>query len=202
MTRRSTWRSRTGVIAFLALLGALAIPAAATADVQRFHRFEADATARYTITETCPDESTSTTLVSVIGGHEEEQEDGATTLDSDFLNLRILNFRDCEGNFVNDFGFGPAEFTFSPSLQEATLSGTITTIRGGRTVTVDMTWTGAGPLEATSNTTTFEGFTGHFQGKRRDAVATGTVVVNGETLVDGSTTNAEIETLEDTNIRH
>jgi len=28
------------------------------------------------------------------------------------------------------------------------------------------------------------------------------VVVDGETLVDGSTTNAEIETLEDTNIRH
>jgi hypothetical protein len=28
------------------------------------------------------------------------------------------------------------------------------------------------------------------------------VLVNGATLVDGSTTNAEIETLEDTNIRH
>jgi hypothetical protein len=37
------------------------------------------------------------------------------------------------------------------------------------------------------------------QGKRRDAIATGAVVVDGETLVDGSTTNAEIETLEDTN---
>jgi len=33
-------------------------------------------------------------------------------------------------------------------------------------------------------------------------VATGTVVVDGDTLVDGSTTNAEIETLEDTNISH
>jgi hypothetical protein len=32
-------------------------------------------------------------------------------------------------------------------------------------------------------------------------VATGTVIVDGETLVDGSTTNAEIETLEDTNTR-
>jgi hypothetical protein len=36
----------------------------------------------------------------------------------------------------------------------------------------------------------------------RDAVATGTVVVDGDTLVDGSTTNAEIETLEDNNIAH
>jgi hypothetical protein len=87
-------------------------------------------------------------------------------------------------------------------LQEATVTGTITTIRGGRTVTVDLTWTGTGPLETTSNTTIFEGFTGHFVGQRRDAVATGTVTVNGETLVDGSTTDAEIETLEDTNIRH
>ena len=31
-------------------------------------------------------------------------------------------------------------------------------------------------------------------------MATGTVVVNGETVVDGSTTNASIETLEDNNI--
>jgi hypothetical protein len=201
MAAKLSWRSRGCVIAFVALLVALAVPTAATADVVTFHRFEVDATANYTITETCPDESTSTTLVQVIGGHEEEQEEGVTTLDSDFLNVRILNFRDCEGNFINDRGFGPAEFTFSPSLQVAAVTGTITT-RDGRTVTVDMDWAGTGPIEVTNNTTIFEGFTGHFLGMERDAVATGTVVVNGETLVDGSTTNAGIETLEDTNIRH
>ena len=80
------------------------------------------------------------------------------------------------------------------------MTGTITT-RLGHTVTVDMTWEGTGPIESTSNTTTFPGFTGHFKGQRRAAVATGTVVVDGVTLVDGSTTNAEIETLEDRNIR-
>ena len=201
MARKSAWRSRACVIALLAFLGALAVPAAATADVERFHRFEVDATANYTITETCPDESTSTTLVQVIGGHEEEQEDGETTLDSDFVTVRILNFLDCEGNFVNDRGSGPAEFTFSPSLQTAAVSGTITT-RDGRSVTVDLAWAGEGPIEVTNNMTIFEGFTGHFQGKVRDAVASGTVLVDGETLVDGSTTNAELETLEDTNIRH
>ena len=63
-----------------------------------------------------------------------------------------------------------------------------------------MDWEGSGGMETTSNTTTFPGFTGHFTGKRRDAVATGTVVVDGDTLVDGSTTNARIETLEDKNI--
>jgi hypothetical protein len=108
---------------------------------------------------------------------------------------------DCEGNLINDRGSGPAEFAFSPSLQQASVAGTITT-REGRSVTVDMTWEGTGPMETTSNTTTLPGFTGHFTGMRRDAVATGTVLVDGETLVDGSTTNAEIETLEDRNISH
>ena len=201
MPSKSSWRSRTFLIALLVLLGALAVPAAATADVVTFHRFEVDAIANYTITETCPDDSISTTRVNVFSGHEDEAENGETTIDRDFVTVRILNFRDCEGNFINDIGSGPADFTFSPSLQTAAVTGTITT-REGRSVTVDLTWEGTGPIEVDNNTTIFEGFTGHFQGKRRDALATGTVVVDGETLVDGSTTNAEIESLEDTNIRH
>jgi hypothetical protein len=189
---------RTYLIA--AVLGGLAVPASAAADVETFHRFEAVATANYTVSEQCADGTTVVTRVTVIGGHEEESESGTTTLDSDFLTVLIRGF-DCAGNFVSDRGSGPANFTFSPSLQTASVAGTITT-RGGRSVTVDVSWEGTGGIESTSNTTTFPGFTGHFKGKRRDAVATGTVVVDGETLVDGSTTNAEIETLEDTNIRH
>jgi hypothetical protein len=133
----------------------------------------------------------------VIAGHEDEAESGVTTIDHDFLTVRIFGF-DCAG-FVNDFGTGDAEFTFSPSLQTAAVTGTVTT-RNGRSVAVDMTWEGTGPIETTQNTTTRPGFVGHFTGKERDAVATGTVVVNGETVVDGSTTNASIETLEDNNI--
>ena len=182
-------------------LGVLAVPTTAGAAVQMFHRFEVDATANFTVTELCADGRTSTTLVSVIGGHEEESEDGVTTLDSDFLTVLIRNSFTCEGTFLNDRGSGPADFTFSPSLQTATVQGTITT-RSGRSVTVDMSWEGTGPIETTTNTTTFPGFTGLFVGKQRDAVATGTVVVDGDALVDGSTTNAEIETLEDTNISH
>ena len=181
----------------LVALGGLALPASAAAAVQTFHRFEAVATANYTVTERCDDGTTADTRVTVIGGHEEESESGTTTLDSDFVTVLIRGF-DCEGNLVNDRGSGPAEFAFSPSLQTASVAGTITT-RKGSSVAVDVSWEGTGPLESTSNTTTFPGFTGHFQGKRRDAVANGTVVVDGETLVDGSTTNAELETLEDTN---
>ena len=136
--------------------------------------------------------------MTVIGGHEEESESGVSTLDSDFLTV-LIRGTDCAGTFLNDRGSGPADFAFSPSLQSASVAGTITT-RDGRSVTVDMNWEGTGETKTTSNTTTFPGFTGHFKGKLRDAVATGTVVVNGEPLVDGTTTNAEIETLEDKNI--
>ena len=186
------------VVLLLATLGVLGIPASAGAAVETFHRFEAIATANYTLDEECPDGTTARRLVTVIGGHEEEAESGVSTLDSDFLTV-VIRGTDCAGNFVNDRGSGPADFVISPSLQSASVAGTITT-REGRSVTVDMSWEGTGELETTSNTTTFPGFTGHFKGKLRDAVATGTVVVDDETLVDGSTTNAEIETLEDNNI--
>jgi hypothetical protein len=186
--------------AFLAVLGGMAIPASAAADVETFHRFEAVATANYVVSEQCADGSTVVTRVTVIGGHEEESESGTTTLDSDFLTVLIRGF-DCANTFVNDRGSGPAAFSFSPSLQAASVAGTITT-SGVQTVTVDVSWDGAGELESTNNTRTFPGFTGHFMGKRRDAVATGTVVADDTTLVDGSTTNAEIEMLEDTNITY
>jgi len=185
------------LVILLALVGALAVPAAAAAATETFHRFEVDATADYVVTEDCGDGTTATTRVTVIAGHEEESQSGVSTLDSDFVTVLLRGF-DCEGNLVNDRGSGPADFTYSPSLQEAAVTGTVTT-RDGRTVAVDLTWDGTGAIEATDNVTTFPGFTGHFQGKSRGAVATGTVVVDGETIVDGSTTRASIETLEDTN---
>jgi hypothetical protein len=184
-------------VSLLALLAALVVPVSASAATETFHRLEVVATANYIVTKDCGDGRTVQQRVTVIGGHEEESESGETTLDSDFVTVLIRGF-DCEGNFISDSGSGPAEFTYSPSLQTASVTGMITT-RQNRVVAVDMSWEGTGAIEATSNTTTFSGFTGHFQSRRRDAVATGTVVVDGETLVDGSTTNAEIETLEDTN---
>jgi hypothetical protein len=186
------------VIPLVAGFCVLVAPGSATAAVETFHRFEAIATANYIISQECADGSTAQQRVTVIGGHEEESESGISILDSDFLTVLIRGL-DCAGNPVNDRGFGPADFTFSPSLQTASVEGTITT-RDGRSVAVDMSWEGTGPIETTSNTTTFPGFTGHFVGQQRDAVATGTVVVDGETLVDGATADAEIETLEDTNV--
>jgi hypothetical protein len=197
MSRPSSRRSRWFAIPLLALAGALLLPAAASAAKETFHRFEVEGTANYTLTEDCADGSTAETRITVIGGHEEESEEGVTTLDSDFLTVLIRGF-DCDFNLINDRGSGPAEFTFSSGLERASVTGTIET-EEGRTVTADIRWEGTGGLEITNNITTFPGFHGHFQGMERDAVATGTVVIDGETVVDGSTTNARIESLEDTN---
>jgi hypothetical protein len=180
-------------------VAALTVPATASAATSTFHRFEVEATANYVVSVACPDGTTVTQRVQVIAGHEEEQQDGEPLSDEDFVTVRHFGF-DCEGNFFSVRASGPAEFTFSSSLQTASVTGTVTA-PGGSTYTVDMTWEGTGPIESTSNTTTFPGFVGHFKGKERDAVATGTVVLDGETLVNGSTTNAELETLEDNNIR-
>ena len=163
-----------------------------------FHRLEVLATANYVVARQCLRRTTTPLRVTVIGGHEEESEARESTLDSDFLTVLLRGF-DCEGNLVNVRATGPGEFTWSPSLQTTSVTGMVTS-SDGREIDVDVRWEGASPLGVTHNTTNFPGFTGHFVGMERDAVATGTVVVDGETIVDGSTTNAEIESLEDTNI--
>ena len=191
-------KGATTLVAVIAALAALVIPATAATKTTTYN-LEAEATANYIVNVQCDDGTTVQQRVTVIAGHEESAQDGQTTFENDFVTLRVRGF-DCDGNFVNDFATGPAEFTYSPSLQTASVEGTVTSTRTGNTYTVDMTWEGTGPLEVTNNQTNFEGFSGHFAAKRRDAVATGTVTVNGKTLVNGSTTNAQIETLEDRNV--
>lgn len=198
MHTTSVRRGCRHAIAVVALLGALLLPASAAATTSTFRFFEVNATANYTVVDRCADSTTRTLRVTVIGGHEEESFDGETTTDEDFLTV-LLRGATCEESFVNDRAFGTGEFTWSPSLQTASVTGTVIS-REGRVIDVDMTWEGTGPIAVSNNTTTFAGFVGHFQGKERDAVATGTVIVDGETVVDGSTTNASIETLEDNNI--
>ena len=183
----------------VAVLGLVAVPATAHAATSTFHRFEANAVAIFrNVTVPCEDGTTARLGFRVTGGHEEESEDGVVTEDSDFLTVFVSGV-DCGGVFINDTGTGDATFTWSPSLQTAGVSGTITT-REGRSITVDLTWEATGPMEVDTNTTTFPGFTGHFVGQRRDAVATGTITLDGRLVVNGSTTDAQIETLEDTNI--
>jgi hypothetical protein len=84
------------------------------------------------------------------------------------------------------------------------VSGTVTTRQLGISITANLSWQATSALEVDTNTNTFPGFVGHFVGhfvgRSRDAVATGTVVFGGRQFVNGSTSEAQIETLEDTNI--
>ena len=192
-------RRPTVLSAFAALLGALLLPTSALAAPETFIRFEEEATANWTIVETCGDGTISTTRITVIGGMEFESPDLEDV--NEFVTVRIRNSRTCEGEFINEFGTGPATYTSSPSnLQEASVSGTVT-LRSGAEATINVTWEGTGPLETTVNTTQFPGFSGVFIGQVREAVATGSVIVNGENLLEGATlVSAQIETLEDRNI--
>jgi hypothetical protein len=179
-------------VALVSLLGAT--PAAAV--VNTFVRFEENAQANWTVTQQCDDGSEAELLVTVIAGQEFESPD----LDdvNEFATLLIRGI-DCSGTFINDFGTASADYTSSPSLQEATVSATIT-LRSGSVAAIEVEWAGTGPLETTINQTQFSGFVGVFQGQRRDATATGTVVFDGVTIVSGAAESADIETLQDRNV--
>jgi hypothetical protein len=167
----------------------------ASGAVDTFVRFEENATANWIVTEECPDGTTADTRVTVIAGREFETPD----LDdvNTFGTVLIRGF-DCHGNLINDRGSGPVTYTSSPSLMEAQVSGTVP-LRSGSEATIDVSWQGTGGLDTTVNTTQFDGFVGIFTSKQRDAVASGTVAVDGVTLVSGESVSADIETLEDRN---
>jgi hypothetical protein len=180
--------------ASLAVLSVPAVPAVpAAAATATFDRLEVIAVADFRpLTEVCADGQTVQSRVRITAGHEHEAEDGATTLDRDYLRVQIQS--GCTG--ILQATTNAADFAWSASLQTASVVGTFTTA-AGRTIAVDVTWDGTGPVEVSQNNTSFPGRSATFVGRERAAVATGRVVLDGKTLVDGSTTNASIESLED-----
>jgi hypothetical protein len=188
-------RARASLLLGLVGVAPVVLAGGASAEVETFVRFEEEATANWVVTQQCPDSTTTQLRVTVIAGREFESPD----LDdvNTFATVLIRGF-DCEGNFLSLRGSGPATYSSSPSLQEAHVTATVP-MTGGRVATVDVTWEGTGGIETTVNQTQFDGFVGIFTSKSRDAVATGTVVLDGVTLVSGPSTSAEIETLEDRN---
>jgi hypothetical protein len=181
----------------LAALGvaliALSVPAPALAATTTFERFEVIGVADFrNLTEDCGDGTTATTRVRITGGHEEEFEDGVATQDRDYTRVQILS--GCTG--VIQVTTNELDFVWSQSLQTASVAGTFTTAAGD-TISLDVVWEGTGPIAINQNNTSFPGRSSTFVGKERDATATGTVSLNDKTLVDGSTSNASIETLHD-----
>ncbi len=200
MSPSSLRRTTKFLVTPMAVLGVLAVPTTAHAESEVFHRFEANAVAIYrNVTQPCDDGTTARLSFRVTGGHEEESENGVVTEDHDFLTV-FVNGIDCGGVFVNDTGTTEdVDFVWSPSLQTASVSGTVTTRRSGHVIAADLSWEATGPMQTDTNTNTFPGSVNHFVGRKRDAVATGTVVFNGRQFVNGPTTEAVIETLEDKN---
>jgi hypothetical protein len=187
--------SLSRLVALAAALVLLAVPATASAATSTFDRLEVIGSADFrNLAEVCADGRTVTSRVRITGGHEEEAEDGASTLDRDYLRVQIQS--GCTG--IIQVTTNEADFTWSPSLQTARVVGTFTTTTG-QTISVDITWEGTGPIQISQNNTSFPGRSATFIGRERDAVATGTVVLGGKTLVGGSTTtaNASIESLDD-----
>lgn len=197
-----------GILFLLLVAAALVSPAVAAAATKKstFHRFEVIGDSRFIETEPCPEGSvrdTSRTTVAITAGHEDESQDGTPTVDNDYLRFGIQTF-ECDGTVTTDRAFSqPGDdvtFSYTPSLSTASVTGTLTT-SAGVPVSVDVTWTGLGTrAETTRNKTKFPGFSGTFVGKTRDATAQGTVVYAGETVVTGSATFADLESLEDTNV--
>jgi hypothetical protein len=182
------------LVALAATLAVLAVPGTASAATSTFDRLEVIAVADFrNLTEVCDDGTTVTSRVRITGGHEEEAEDGVSTLDRDYLRVQIQS--GCTG--IIQVTTNDLDFMWSPSLQTASVEGTFTTAAGD-TISVDITWEGTGPIEIDQNNTSFPGRSATFVGRERTAVATGTVALNGKALVDGATTtNASIESLED-----
>jgi hypothetical protein len=181
------------LVALAAALAVLAVPSTASAATSTFDRLEVIGTADFrNLTEVCDDGSTVTSRVRITGGHEQETEDGVATLDRDYLRVQIQS--GCTG--IIQVTTNETDFTWSDSLQTASVVGTFTTTTG-QTISVNIAWEGLNPLRVEQNNTSFPGRSATFIGRERDAVATGTVVLDGKTLVDGSTTNALIESLDD-----
>lgn len=195
MTIVSFRRSQRYIMLLIVVLGLVAPSTSAAAAVETFVRFEENATANWLVIEECPDGTTAQTRVTVIAGREFESPD----LDdvNTFATVLIRGF-ECDGNLINDRGSGPVTYTSSPSLMEAHVTGTVP-LRSGALASIDVTWEGTGGIETTVNQTQFEGFVGIFTSKTRDAIASGTIAVDGVTLVSGPSLSAEIETLEDRN---
>ena len=193
---QSRGRARWCLAVVVVLLGMVWHGPPASAEVDTFIRSEEVATAVWTVEEQCDDGTTATLGVRLDAGRESE----SPNLDDveTFATIRIRGVN-CEGESVNQFFTGPVTYTSSPSLQEAHVTGTFVDERSGSTVTLDVSWVGTGSLETEVNQTQFPGFVGIFTSKSRDAVATGTIVVDGDTVVSGSTDRAQIETLEDRN---
>lgn len=163
------------LVSLLAALAFLAVPGVASA-ANGFQ--EQIAKARWSTPFQCPDGSTADGQLAV----ETDNFIDAGTTRNPSPPFRFLLSGQCPDGTYQLGSVRPAATTFDSNLKSVTVSGTFTGVRDNRgvlhTVSVDVTWTGTGPLMTTVNgpgSKTME----------RTASATATFVVDGSTVVDG-----------------
>jgi hypothetical protein len=170
-------RRYTYVLLLLAALALLVVPAAASA-AKGFT--EQVASARWLIPFQCPDGSMAADGRLIV--ETDNFIEAGTTPDPN-PPLRVGFVGGCpDGTF--SWGFvQPTPTQFDPDLKNVSVSGTFANVRDNRgglhTVSVDASWTGAGPVMTTVNVP-------GSKRKQRSAAATATIVFDGDTLVNGA----------------
>ena len=164
------------VVSVLAAVALLVVPGEASAA----NGFEEEvASARWLILFACPDGSTAADGRLIV--ETDNFIEAGTTPDPN-PPLRVGFVGQCpDGTF--SWGFVRAAPTqFDPDLKFVSVSGTFDNVRDNRgglhTVSVDASWTGAGPVTTTVNGP-------GSKRKERSATATATIRFDGNTLVDG-----------------
>ena len=190
------FRAAATLLVATAALGA-AQGAAAQAEV--FHFTDAFATAGFQSTDGCI-----RSTVFVTGGNDVDIEPPGAPTRTSGASLRIRQFNSCTNETTVCSGFGDdVQFESNPSVRTgATLTGTVTvscqTPTGTTTedVPINLTFTCAGEVERNRSNTHFhfEGFVlnAFFRGSSCEAVATGTVLLNGVNITPNPSRSAEI----------
>jgi len=138
------------------------------------------ASARWSISFQCPDGSTAADGRLIV---ETDNFIGAGTTRDPDPPLRVGFVGQCpDGTF--SWGFAqPALTHFDPNLKSVSAGGTFANVRDNRggihTVSVDAAWAATGPIVTTVNGP-------GSKSKKRSAIATATIVFDGNTLVDGA----------------
>lgn len=184
-TTSSARPRRRYVLSLLAVAGVLALPAVASAEQSYF--FEETADANWSVPHQCADGSTVQGRLLVRSTRDFESPD---TEDAD-PTARVQFLAVCPGGGGSLRWLrstAPVSITSTKNLKSVIVTGGPFTVRDtsgvSHVVSIDVSWTGAGPLETSVNPT--QGFlVGTSIRKQRAATATGTVTFDGPALVSG-----------------
>jgi len=183
-------RPRSYAVTLVAVLGALALlPASASAQAEQEIFFEETADANWSVPHQCADGSTVNGRLLVRSTYDFESPD---TADAD-PTARVQFLAVCPDgrSFSWARAAGPVTHASTENLKSVSVSGAFTARDNSginHDVTIDVSWTGEGPVQTTVDASQSTGFrVGTTTRKERTATATGTVTFDGGVLVSGQT---------------